>query len=70
MYPQETMVGSALLGDPNAIILCGDQLLVECARSSQKARKHSDSHTEALLGLEPAIADWRAEANFLQIFHM
>jgi hypothetical protein len=49
------------------ILFCGDQLTVERARSSQEARINSDTMQEALLGLEPAIADWHAEANFLQV---
>ena len=46
------------------MILFGDQLTVERARGSQKARVASDTR-EALEGLEPAAADWHAEANFL-----
>lgn len=49
------------------ILFCGDQLTVERARGCQEARVNSDSTKEALLGLEPAIADWHAEANFLQV---
>lgn len=49
------------------ILFCGDQLTVERARNSQNARINSDTTDEALLGLYPAIADWHAEANFLQV---
>lgn len=57
-----------LLGtDMKHILFCGDQLTVERARSCQDARINSDTAQEALLGLEPAIADWHAEANFLEV---
>ena len=49
------------------ILFCGDQLTVECARGCQDARINSDTMKEALLGLELAVADWHAEANFLQV---
>ena len=45
----------------------GDQLTVERARASKKARVAADTAEEALDGLEPAAADWHAEANFLQV---
>ena len=45
-------------------MIFGDQLTVERARGSQKARVASDTREEALEGLEPAAADWHAEANF------
>lgn len=40
------------------------QLTVEKAQSAQRA---SDTIEDSLSGLEPAAADWHAEANFLQI---
>ena len=49
------------------LLFCGDQLTVERARGSQQARINSDTEKEALLGLEPAVADWHSEANFLQV---
>lgn len=49
------------------LMFFGDQLTVERARSSKKARVASDTPAEALDGLEPAAADWHAEANFLQV---
>lgn len=45
----------------------GDQLTVERARSSKKARVAASTPEEALDGLEPAASDWHAEANFLQV---
>ena len=48
-------------------MLFGDQLTVERARSSKKSRITADTPVEALDGLEPAVADWHAEANFLQV---
>ena len=45
----------------------GDQLTVERARAAQRARVASDTQEDALNGLEPAAADWHAEANFLQV---
>ena len=53
--------------DSRSILFCGDLLTVEGARGCQEARVNSDTTKEALLGLEPAIADWHAEANFLQV---
>ena len=50
------------------ILFCGDQLTIERARGCQEARVNSDTMQEALLGLEPAIADWHAEANFLEVW--
>ena len=50
-----------------ALMFFGDQLTVEQARSSKKARIASDTPEEALDGLQPANADWHAEANFLQV---
>ena len=44
-----------------------DQLTVERARASKKARVAADTAEEALDGLEPAAADWHVEANFLQV---
>ena len=49
------------------ILFCGDQLTIERARGCQDARINSDTMKEALLGLELAVADWHAEANFLQV---
>lgn len=49
------------------ILFCDDQLTVERARGSQDIRVNSETMEEALLGLEPAIADWHAEANYLQV---
>lgn len=40
---------------------------MERARKGQEARVNSDSEEEALLGLEPCIADWHAEANFMEV---
>ena len=45
----------------------GDQLTVERARSAQRARVAADTIEDSLSGLEPAAADWHAEANFLQV---
>ena len=42
----------------------GEQLTVERARASQKARIASDTKEATLAGLEPAVSDWHAEANF------
>ena len=49
------------------LMFFGDQLTVERARSAQKARITSDTKEDSLNGLEPAAADWHAEANFLQV---
>ena len=49
------------------ILFIGDQLTVEGARGSQDVRVNSETTEEALLGLEPAVADWHAEANYLQV---
>lgn len=49
------------------ILFIGDQLTVERARGSQDVRVNSETIEEALLGLEPAVADWHAEANYLQV---
>ena len=54
-------------GRLKTLMFFGDQLTVERARSSKKARIASDTAEEALEGLEPAAADWHAEANFLQV---
>lgn len=51
------------------ILFCGDQLTIERARGCQNARINSDTMKEALLGLELAVADWHAEANFLQVHY-
>lgn len=57
-----------LLGtDMKHILFCGDQLTVERARSCQDARINSDTAQEALLGLEPAIADWHAEVRVVLV---
>ena len=45
------------LGNIKRILFCGDQLTVERARGSQEARINSNTEEEALLGLEPAVAD-------------
>ena len=49
------------------LMFFGDQLTVERARSAQRARIASDTIEDSLSGLEPAAADWHAEANFLQV---
>lgn len=49
------------------VLFIGDQLTVERARGCQEARVNSDTMQEALLGLEPATADWHAEANYLEV---
>lgn len=49
------------------LVFFGDQLTVERARSSLKARIASDTSEDSLDGLQPAAADWHAEANFLQV---
>ena len=49
------------------LMFFGDQLTVERARSAQRARVAADTIEESLSGLEPAAADWHAEANFLQV---
>ena len=49
------------------LLFMGDQLTVERARSCKEARVNSSSSEDALLGLEPAICDWHAEANFVQV---
>ena len=51
------------------LLFCGDQLTAERARGSQENRVNAKTKTDALLGLEPAISDWHAEANFLQARH-
>ena len=53
--------------DVKHVLFCGDQLTVERARHSQENCVNSSSKREALLGLEPTISDWHAEANFLQV---
>ena len=60
--PDPTFVGIL-----KRILFIGDQLTVECARGSQDERVNSETTEEALLGLEPAVADWHAEANYLQV---
>ena len=50
-----------------ALMFFGDQLTVERARASKKARVASDSSADALDGLEPAATDWHAEAVFLKV---
>ena len=54
-------------GEMKHVLFCGDQLTVERARSSQNNRINSRTKKDALLGLEPTISDWHAEANFLQV---
>lgn len=54
-------------GTYKTLMLLGDQLTVERARAAQRARVASDTNEDALNGLEPAAADWHAEANFLQV---
>ena len=49
------------------LMFFGDQLTVERARASKKARIASDTAEEALDGLEPAAADWHAEANYVEV---
>ena len=49
------------------LMFFGDQLTVERARASKKARVAADTVEEALDGLEPAASDWHAEFNFLQV---
>lgn len=53
-------------GTFKTLMLLGDQLTVERARAAQRARVASDNE-DALNGLQPAAADWHAEANFLQV---
>ena len=48
-------------------MLFGDQLTVERARAAQRARVAADLRKDSLNGIEPAAADWHAEANFLQV---
>ena len=49
------------------LMFFSDQLIVERAQSAQRARVAADTIEESLSGLEPAAADWHAEANFLQV---
>ena len=49
------------------ILFIGDQLIVERARGSQDVRINFETTEEAILGLEPAVADWHAETNYLQV---
>ena len=49
------------------ILFCGDLLNVEQAWNSQKNKINSGTKKDALLGLEPTISDWHAEANYLQV---
>lgn len=49
------------------MVFFGDQLTAERARKSQEARVNSETKKDALFGLQPAISDWHAEANFLQV---
>lgn len=69
MRKKSTVVSNFAPSDENLrhILFCGDQLTIERARGCQEARINSDTVKEVLLGLEPAIADWHAEANFLQV---
>lgn len=53
-------------GSFKTLMFFGDQLTVERARAAQRARVATNIR-EALNGLEPAAADWHAEANFLQV---
>ena len=50
------------------VVFFGDQLTAERARKGQDARVNSKTNKEALLGLQPAISDWHAESNFLQVY--
>ena len=63
------LLGSFKSGDNlKHILFCGDQLTVERARGSQEVRINSDTMQEAFLGLEPAVADWHSEANYLEVY--
>lgn len=52
------------------ILFFGDQLTAERARKCQEYKVSDCSSEEALLGLVPAVSDWHAEANFLQVYTM
>ena len=49
------------------LVFFGDQLTAERARKCQEYKVSDADAEQALLGLVPAISDWHAEANYLQV---
>jgi len=65
MYYSAEREGEESLLHP--VLFFGDQLTAERARKCQEYKVSDESREEALLGLVPAISDWHAEVNFLQV---
>ena len=49
------------------IVFFGDQLTAERRRKCQEYKVSDEGSEQALLGLVPAISDWHAEVNYLEV---
>lgn len=54
-------------GTTRRVLLGGDQLTVERARSAQAVRSQSETSLLRLEGLHPKVEDWHALVNFYQV---
>lgn len=54
-------------GTTRRVLLGGDQLTVERARSAQAVRSQSETSLQRLEGLHPKVEDWHAIVNFYQV---